>query len=108
MARFFLYTYLLPLVITGSTLEEHLRQLCRKNIIDTEDEKNGKRIYKKAESLNSELAKNSVYTILDQKNVTAWLDLRNKAAHGKYNEYSKEQVELMINGIQNFISRNQI
>lgn len=95
-------------VIIGSTLEEHLRQLCRKNSIDTQDEKNGKRIHKKAESINSELAKKSIYSILDQKNITAWLDLRNKAAHGKYNEYTIEQVELMITGIQNFLSRNQI
>jgi len=95
-------------VIIGSTLEEHLRQLCRKNTIEVEDDRNGKRSPKKAEGLNAELVKNCIYTMLDQKNVTAWLDLRNKAAHGKYNEYSKEQVELMINGIQDFISRNQI
>jgi hypothetical protein len=31
-----------------------------------------------------------------QKNVTAWLDLRNKAAHGKYAEYQGEQVSLLL------------
>ena len=95
-------------VIIGSTLEEHLRQLCRKNGIDVEDERNGKKSPKKAESMNTDLTKNNIYSILDQKNVTAWLDLRNKAAHGKYNDYSKEQVELMISAIQDFMSRNQI
>ena len=31
-----------------------------------------------------------------RENVTAWLGLRNKAAHGQYGEYQKEQVALMI------------
>lgn len=96
-------------VIVGSTLEEHLRQLCRKNNIDVEEIKsNGKTVPKKADTLNAELAKNDVYNVLEQKNITAWLDLRNKAAHGKYSEYTKDQVTLMLQGIQNFIIRNQI
>ncbi|MGA2715977.1 MAG: hypothetical protein ABSG41_22980, partial [Bryobacteraceae bacterium] len=59
----------------------------------------------KADLLNSELTAASVYSKLDQKSVTAWLDLRNKAAHGQYSEYAKEQVLLMIQSVRNFISR---
>jgi hypothetical protein len=92
-------------VMIGSVLEEHLRQLCNKNDIDVEFEKNGDLIPKKADRLNSELAKEGVYNALDQKSVTSWLDLRNKAAHGKYSEYEKEQVLLMSDGVTNFISR---
>jgi len=56
--------------------------------------------------MNSETAgKASVYNKLDQKNVTAWLDLRNKAAHGKYDEYTKEHVELLMQGVLNFFTR---
>ena len=76
-------------VMIGSVLEENLRQLCNRNSIPISDEKAGKAgkvTAKKADLLNSELAAKSVYNILDQKNVTAWLDLRNKAAHGKYSE----------------------
>ena len=51
------------------------------------------------------LPKNSVYNKLDQKNVTAWLDLRNKAAHGKYQEYTKEQVSLMLQSLSDFMVR---
>ena len=76
--------------------------LCDKNGINSEDEKGSP---KKADRLNAELAKAEVYTKLDQKSITAWLDLRNKAAHGKYNEYSKDQVSLMIAGIRDFIIR---
>jgi len=51
------------------------------------------------------LAKAEVYTKLDQKSVTAWLDLRNKAAHGKYTEYEKEQVVLMMRSVTDFLAR---
>jgi hypothetical protein len=95
-------------VMTGSVLEEHLRQLCVKNGIDITSEKADKQIPKKADLLNSELAKATTYNKLDQKNVTAWLDLRNKAAHGKYDEYTKEQVELMVQSVIDFMSRNSI
>jgi hypothetical protein len=89
-------------VIIGSVLEEHLRQLCLKNGLATEVA--GKP--KKAEELNSDLAGQSVYSKLDQKSVTSWLDLRNKAAHGKYGEYTKDQVAILLLGVQNFLTRN--
>ena len=92
-------------VMTGSVLEEHLRQLCNKNSIPTETIKEGKPNPKKADLMNSELAGAAVYNKLDQKSITSWLDLRNKAAHGQYTEYTKEQVEIMFQGVTNFISR---
>jgi hypothetical protein len=92
-------------VIIGGVLEEHLRQLCIVNDIETVDFK-GKP--KKADSLNTELTSASIYNRLDQKNVTSWLDLRNKAAHGKYSEYNKEQVVNMLTAITEFMTRNSI
>jgi hypothetical protein len=92
-------------VMIGSVLEEHLRQLCQKHGIDTEIVKNTNPIPKKADLLNGDLAKAQVYTKLDQKNVTAWLGLRNNAAHGKYGDYNREQVKLMLQGVSEFISR---
>ena len=97
-------------VIIGSVLEEHLRQLSVKNglAIEDVDSKTGKQIPKKAEILNTQLRNNEVYHILDQKNVTAWFDLRNKAAHGKYDEYLLGQVEIMSQSVRDFITRNKI
>jgi hypothetical protein len=93
-------------VMIGSILEEHLRQLCRKAGIDIEIVKpSGDKTPKKADTMNADLAKQGVYGVLDQKNVTAWLDLRHKAAHGKYSEYTKEQVDLMYQGVTNFMAR---
>jgi hypothetical protein len=88
-------------VIIGSVLEEHLRKLSTKSGIATNIA--GKP--KKAEQLNSDLAGQTVYSKLDQKSVTSWLDLRNKAAHGKYGEYTNEQVKLLVDGIRNFMVR---
>ena len=36
------------------------------------------------EPVKDSKAAGAVYSTLDQKSVTAWLDLRNKAAHGKF------------------------
>jgi hypothetical protein len=94
-------------VVAGSSLEAHLRMLCQKNGIDIETTTTSGDIRrKKAVLLNSELTKIGAYEKLDQKNVTAWLDLRNKAAHGNYSEYTNEQVKLMISGIRDFLTRN--
>lgn len=92
-------------VIAGSTLESHLRQLCQNNGIDTENStKRNRSRPKPASLLNQELGK-TVYSLYDQKTVTAWLDLRNCAAHGKYGEYTDEQVHLFIEGLRDFMER---
>ena len=91
-------------IIIGSVLEEHLRQLCHKYKIETFTIKDREEIPKKADLLNAELKKANVYSSLEQKQITAWQALRNSAAHGKYSDYTKEQVDLMYLGILNFVS----
>jgi len=92
-------------VMIGSVLEEHLRKLCDKNAIPVTTIKDDKHVPLKAEILNHELNKAEVYNKLDMKQITSWLDLRNKAAHGKYKEYTKEQATLMLQGIMDFVRR---
>ena len=88
-------------VIAGSTLEVHLRLLCTKNEVSTEvDGKN-----KMANVMNEDLARESVYNKLDQKSINSWIGLRNDAAHGNYDNYTKKQVNLQISGIRDFIAR---
>ncbi len=93
-------------VIAGSTLEEHLRKLCDKNGIETKLKSTKGIRHKKADAMNSDLARDKVYSKLEQKNIIAWLDLRNKAAHGRNNEYDETQVDLFIKSIREFIIRN--
>ncbi len=93
-------------VVAGSALEAHLRKLCEKHRLPTETETTSGLKATKADRLNADLCKADVYTKLDQKSVTAWLDLRNKAAHGEHDEYTTDQVALLIEGVRNFISRH--
>jgi hypothetical protein len=93
-------------VIAGASLESHLRQLSNKYSVSVSyTAKDGSTKKKKAESLNQELGKNA-YSLFDQKQITAWLDLRNNAAHGNYSEYDEDQVAKLIEWVGDFISKN--
>ena len=93
-------------VIAGSTLEQSLRELCKDNSIAVERESNGRMAAIAADRLNADLVKKEIYNGLVQKQVTSWLDLRNKAAHGHYEEYDEPQVKLMLQGITDFMARH--
>jgi hypothetical protein len=94
-------------VIAGGALESHLRVLCHKwNVKIEYTNQSGELLAKKADRLNSDLAKVEAYSKGDQKAVTAWLDIRNSAAHLKHDLYRSDQVGLMIDGIGNFVIRN--
>lgn len=90
-------------VIAGSVLEEHLRKLAARTGIEAEKLDGSP---KKADTLNAELAKADAYNKLVQKSVTAWLDLRNKAAHGEYDEYDHQQVAALIRDVLDFTTRH--
>jgi hypothetical protein len=91
-------------VMIGSVLEEHLRQLCSTYKVDTHTLKGTDKVPKQASLINDDLKKAGAYGPIQVKQVTAWLAIRNSAAHGKYTEYSIEQVTLMYAGIVNFIA----
>ncbi|MCC8360271.1 hypothetical protein [Salinimicrobium sediminilitoris] len=93
-------------VMLGSVLEEKLRQLSELHKLPIKKlTESGKEFPVNADRLNNELAKAEVYNKLEQKTVTAHLDLRNKAAHGHYNEYDKSQVNLMYDYVLNFVAK---
>lgn len=89
-------------VMIGGVLEEHLRKMCLKH--DIEIEKDGGTPVK-ADRMNQDLYTANVYNKGNNKSITAWLDLRNNAAHAKYDEYTDSQVELMLMGVRDFINR---
>lgn len=89
-------------VIVGSVLEEHLRKLCAKYPSIVLPSK------PKLDSMNSELAKAKEYGVLEQKQVTVWADIRNKAAHGKWEEYKSADVEDMARGVLRFLVEHKI
>lgn len=89
-------------VITGTVLEVHLRLLASKNGVALENPGGSPR---KAESLNADFAKENVYHKMQQKQVTAWLGLRNSAAHGSYDEYAASDVARFTEGVRDFLLR---
>ena len=91
-------------VLVGGVLEEHLRALCTVNSIPTSVSGRPK----KADAMNNDLAAAGTYNKLDQKSVTAWLDLRNKAAHAEYGQYTSDQVAGVLSGVREFAARTTV
>lgn len=89
-------------VLVGGVLEDELRKLAGRTSVPTNGP-DGRPT--KSETINAALASKGIYNKLDQKSVTSWLDLRNKAAHGQYGEYTGDQVTVMLMGVRSFVSR---
>ena len=58
----------------------------------------------KVDWMNSELAKTGLYDKMVQKKVTWLADIRNKAAHGKWNEFSTEDASEMISVVRRLMT----
>jgi hypothetical protein len=86
-------------VIAGTVLEDALRKLCEANGIQTTNKP-------KLDLMNSELAKQGVYTKLVQKRITTLADLRNSAAHGKWTEFERVDVQAMLRDVRDFMTRH--
>jgi uncharacterized protein (DUF2164 family) len=86
-------------VIIGTVLEDGLRRLSVRLGLPTASGE-GKSIT--IDPLNNQLAKHNAYSKLVQKQITTWAHVRNKAAHGEYAEYTKEQVQMMLVFVQSF------
>ena len=83
-------------VIAGCVLEDGLRKLCQRNSLALPAKAT-------IEPMNVELAKAGIYNKLVQKKVTALADLRNKAAHGEWTEFTNKDVEDMIRDVRRFM-----
>lgn len=83
-------------VIAGTSLEVHLKKLCVKHGIAVAD---------KAAKINDDLKKQGVYSGLEHKQVIAWQQLRNYAAHGEYDKFDANQVASMIQSVRDLIAK---
>ncbi|WP_292371058.1 hypothetical protein [Methanoregula sp. UBA64] len=90
-------------VMLGSILEAHIRKLCQNHGINTNYKKGDLEKFRKASEMNIDLVKKGVYTSVIQKQIDYWLGIRNEAAHGHEDKYTKQQVEDMIIGVRRFI-----
>ncbi|MFQ5957293.1 MAG: DUF4145 domain-containing protein, partial [Candidatus Brocadiales bacterium] len=67
-------------VIAGVALETTLKKLCDKHSLPKG----------KLDKMNADLAKAGIYNVGMLKQITAWADRRNNAAHGNWDTYTKE------------------
>jgi HEPN domain-containing protein len=81
--------------LAGAVLEDALRKLCQKHGVPLPSST-------KIDRLNADLAKAGVYSTLVQKQITVLADIRNKADHGKFKEFTREDVENMVKWLRRF------
>ncbi|MDQ0087636.1 hypothetical protein J2T12_001042 [Paenibacillus anaericanus] len=86
-------------VITGCVLEDTLRKMCIRYEIEMSERP-------KLDKMNADLSKCGVYNKLTQKQITAWADLRNKAAHGHWDDFNQDDVRMFIQGLRLFMLNN--
>ncbi|MBF4696060.1 DUF4145 domain-containing protein [Fusibacter ferrireducens] len=82
-------------VLARVVIEDALKRIARNSNIATDQ---------KASKLNEELKKLEIYSQPQWRLIQAWLDIGNSAAHGNFENYTKDDVNNMINGIEQFIA----
>jgi hypothetical protein len=96
------FDYVPAAVLAGAVLEKGLRTLCAQQQppISVSTPKGEQ---KTLNPLIDDLKKAGVFNELRAKQLRAWADIRNKAAHGEFDHFKKTDVEQMIQGITNFL-----
>lgn len=84
-------------VIAGAVLEDGLRKLSTSAGLILPDKP-------ALDWMNSELAKKGTYEKLVQKKVTWLADIRNKAAHGQWDKFTKADAIEMVAGVRRFMT----
>lgn len=54
--------------------------------------------------LIDDLKKAGVFNELKAKQLRSWADVRNKAAHGEFDQFNRTDVEQMMIGVTNFLA----
>jgi hypothetical protein len=90
-------------VIAGTSLEVCLKALATKHGVSLQLPSGAP---KKMDAVNAELKAAGVYNALEHKQVTAWLAIRNSAAHGDYGDYDDAAVKAMVEGVGGFAGKH--
>jgi hypothetical protein len=81
-------------VIAGVVLETGLREMCADGALSIG----------KLDKMNADLAKAGIYNKLVQKQITAIADIRNSAAHGHPEQFTKDDVANMIKDVERILA----
>ena len=83
-------------VLAGCILEDHIRNVCHDKQIELPDKP-------KLDYMNAQLAKIEYYNKLTQKQITSLAEIRNSAAHGNWDQFKEDDVQVMVKWIARFI-----
>ena len=103
------YDHVPAAVLTGAVLEDALRRLCqRQNPPIDILKKNGD--LKTAKPLIESLQQtkknsNGLFNKATTGELEGWVKIRNDAAHGNFNDFTRDQVERMIDGVKSFLAK---
>jgi len=86
-----------PAAILGRVvLEDCLRRLCREEGLDDSA---------KAAAMNEALRQKGRYAQPRWRQIQAWLDIGNSAAHGEFDKYTADEVERLLDGIGGLLAQ---
>jgi hypothetical protein len=83
--------------LCGAVLEDGLRRIASNKTVTIRSKED-------LNSLNQKCADKGIFNRLLQKRINVWNEIRNNAAHGKFDEYSEQDVRDMYNGVSQFFS----
>ena len=93
-------------VLSGAVLEKSLRSMCEQlSPSEPTTLNNGKPLT--LNPLIEALRKRGAFNELMAKQLRAWADIRNSAAHGRFEEFTTEQVKAMVTGIASFLAQSR-
>lgn len=97
------HTYGPAAVLAGAVLEDGLRRLCARQTPPISTNKPGGHP-KTMGTLIDALKSAGLFNELKAKQLRAWADIRNAAAHGRFNSFNRADVEQMLVGVQTFLA----
>lgn len=97
------YNHIPAAVLAGAVLEDGLRRLCARQSPPISVKKPGGS-YKMLNALIDDLKNAGLFNELKAKQLRAWADIRNAAAHGQFDEFTRSDVERMLAGVQDFLA----
>lgn len=98
------YDHVPAAVLCGAVLEDSLRRLCQRQTPSISIIKSNNGQPKKLNALIDELQKAKVFNKPKVGQLRWWAQIRNSAAHGKFKEFTREDVESMLKGVENFLA----
>lgn len=98
-------THVPAAVLAGASLERSLRTLCVQ-LSPPEPILNGNDAPLGMSALVDALKRRAVVNELQAKQLRAWAAIRNSAAHGNFEEFTRHQVEQMLDGVTAFIAKH--